>query len=245
MALITIMAAFITADVKAQTVDDILTSYFENTGGLKNWKSLDGIKINAKANQQGMEIPLEIVQLADGRQFTKITFQGNTIKQGVFDGETMWNTNFQTMKAEKADAESIENMKKEANDFPDPFLDYEEKGYSVELLGKEDFQGTETYKIKLVKEPKMMDGQQVEDISYYYFDTEALVPLGVESEIKQGQMKGKIQQITMSDYQEVEGLYFPFSMTQGLKNQEGQAMTVESIELNPEVEDSEFDFPNE
>jgi outer membrane lipoprotein-sorting protein len=47
----------------------------------------------------------------------------------------------------------------------------------------------------------------------------------------------------MSDYQEVEGLYFPFSMTQGVKDQPGQPITIESIELNPSINDSEFNFP--
>ena len=67
--------------------------------------------MTAKVNQQGMEIPLEIYQLKDGRQMTKITFQGNVIKQGVYDGETLWSHNFMTMKAEKSDAEETSNFK--------------------------------------------------------------------------------------------------------------------------------------
>ena len=47
----------------------------------------------------------------------------------------------------------------------------------------------------------------------------------------------------MSDYQEVEGLYMPFSMTQGVKDQPGQPITITSIELNPTVDESEFEFP--
>ena len=58
-------------------------------------------------------------------------------------------------------------------------------------------------------------------------------------------MKGQVSEIKMSDYQEVEGLYFPFSMVQGLKGQEGQTITFDQISINPEIEDSEFDFPEE
>ena len=199
----------------------------------------------AKVNQGGLEIPLEIVQLSDGRQYTKITFQGNEIKQGVFDGTTLWSTNFQTMKAEKSDAETTENTKLDANDFPDSFLNYREKGYTVELMGTETMDGTETYKIKLVKEPKKVDGNDVEDITYYYFDTESNVPIAQESEMKQGPAKGSIMQITMSDYQEVDGLYFPFSMSQGVKGGQSQPLMIERIELNPEVNDADFAFPEE
>lgn len=230
---------------QAQTADEILANYFENTGGEAQWKALEGMKMTAKVNQQGMEIPLEIYQLKDGRQMTVVKFQGQEIKQGVFDGETLWSTNFMTMKAEKGDEESTANLKLAANDFPDPFLDYKEKGYTVELLGTETMDGAETYKVKLVKEPLTIDGETKEDVSYYYFDTENFVPIAVETEVHTGPMKGQTQVITYSDYQEVDGLYFPFSMSQGVKGGASQPITMESIELNPKLDASVFSFPEE
>ncbi|NBR83401.1 MAG: outer membrane lipoprotein-sorting protein [Flavobacteriia bacterium] len=233
------------AKLQAQTADDILNNYFENTGGVDAWRAVEGMRMKAKVNQGGMEIPLEIVRMKDGRQMTSITFQGLELKQGVFDGEVLWGTNMMTQKAEKSDAEATEMMKKEMNDFPDPFLDYQDKGYTVELMGKEDFNGTETFKIKLVKEPITVDGEEVQDVSYYFFETENFVPIAIHSEIKQGQAKGMMSEITFSDYQEVEGLYMPFTMSQGVKGQGGQPVTMDSIELNPEVSDSDFAFPAE
>lgn len=233
------------ASLQAQTADEILNNYFENTGGVDAWRAVEGMRMKAKVNQGGMEIPLEIVRMKDGRQMTSITFQGLELKQGVFDGEVLWGTNMMTQKAEKSDAEATEMMKKEMNDFPDPFLDYQDKGYTVELMGKEDFNGTETFKIKLVKEPITVDGEEVQDVSYYFFETENFVPIAIHSEIKQGQAKGMMSEITFSDYQEVEGLYMPFTMSQGVKGQGGQPVTMDSIELNPEVTDSDFAFPAE
>ena len=233
------------ATLQAQTADEILNNYFENTGGVDAWRAVEGMRMKAKVNQGGMEIPLEIVRMKDGRQMTSITFQGLELKQGVFDGEVLWGTNMMTQKAEKSDAEATEMMKKEMNDFPDPFLDYQDKGYTVELMGKEDFNGTETFKIKLVKEPITVDGEEVQDVSYYFFETENFVPIAIHSEIKQGQAKGMMSEITFSDYQEVEGLYMPFTMSQGVKGQGGQPVTMDSIELNPEVSDSDFAFPAE
>ncbi len=116
--------------------------------------------MTAKVSQGGMDIPIEMVQLKDGRQMTIVTFQGKEIKQGVYDGTRLWSHNFMTMEAEESDAESTANFKLEANDFPNPFLNYEKKGYTVELMGKETIQGAETFKIKLVQEPKMVDGQK-------------------------------------------------------------------------------------
>ena len=233
------------APLSAQTADEIIDTYFENIGGLEKLKSVEGIKMLAKVNQQGMEIPLEILQFSDGKQMTIINFQGKEIKQGVFDGETLWSHNFMTMKAEKSDAEATATFKLNTNDFPDSFIDYKEKGYTVELLGNETIDGTDTFKIKLTKEPITVDGNQEEDVSFYYFDTDNFVPIAVQSEVKTGQAKGMVQEVTFSDYQEVDGLYFPFSMTQGVKGQPGSPLTIESIVLNPTVEASAFAFPDE
>lgn len=240
--LLVIMASL---SVQAQTADEILENYFENIGGLDNLKQIKGVKMSAKLNQQGMEIPIDIFQFSDGKQMTVINFQGKEIKQGVFDGETLWGHNMMTMKAEKSDAETTENMKLNINDFPNAFIDYKSKGYTVELLGKETMDGAETFKIKLVKEPVTVDGNKEDDVVFYYFDTENFVPIAMQQEIKSGQGKGMISEITMSDYDEVDGIYFPFSMTQGVKGQPGAPITISSIELNPEVDASLFAFPAE
>jgi len=224
----------------AQTVDDILKNYFENTGGLDNWKSVNGVLQQVNLNQGGMEIPLEIVQTRSGKQYTKISFQGQTFFQGVFDGKTLWNTNFQSMQPEKADAETTANYLLDINDFPDAFLDYKSKKYTVELIGKEIIQGTETFKVKIIKEPRTIDGAKVEDISYYYFDVDDYVPIAVDSEVKEGPQKGAIGRVTFSDYQEVSGLYFPFSISQGLKDGPSQPLNVKKIEVNPVIDDSVF-----
>jgi hypothetical protein len=64
---LSLLFLFSTAPVTAQSAEEIISNYFENTGGLENWNQLNGIKMIAKINQQGMEIPLEIIQLKDGQ----------------------------------------------------------------------------------------------------------------------------------------------------------------------------------
>jgi len=230
---------------QAQTVDEIISKYFENTGGIQKWKALQGVKMTAKVNQGGMEIPLVITQLKDGRQMTAISFQGKEIKQGVYDGTSLWSHNFMNMKAEKSDAETTENYKQDIGEFPDPFLNYKERGLKAELLGKETVEGTETFKIKLTKKPIKVDGTPKDNIVFYYFDTENFVPLMMESEIPSGPNKGMISQGKMSDYQDVSGLLFPFSLAQGVKGQPSSPLVISKVELNPKVDDKEFAFPVE
>ncbi|MCK5401997.1 MAG: outer membrane lipoprotein-sorting protein [Flavobacteriaceae bacterium] len=234
-----------TTQINAQTAEEIINTYFENIGGLETLKKVEGIKMTAKVNNGGMEIPIEIIQLKSGKQMTVINFQGKEIKQGVFNGETLWSTNFMTQKAEKSDAETTANMKLNANDFLDPFIDYKEKGYTIELLGNETIDGAETFKIKLTKEPITVDGIEEADVNFFFFDVDNFVPIAMQSEIKSGQGKGMTLEITMSDYQEVDGIYLPFSMTQGIKGQPGAPLTISTIEINPVVDDKVFEFPEE
>ncbi|MCA4897431.1 MAG: outer membrane lipoprotein-sorting protein [Bacteroidota bacterium] len=242
---LTLLAVVCFAVAKAQTADEIINKYFENTGGKAKWEALQGVKMTAKLKAQTMEFPMEVVQLKDGRTHSFFMVQGMKFNQNVFDGKTLWSTNQQTMKAEKSDAESTENYKmNEAKDFPDAFLDYQKKGYKIELVGKETIEGTETFKIKLTRKPTKVDGKEVENVSYYYFDAENYVPLVMESEVTSGPAKGMISQTKTSDYQEVNGLMFPFTIVQGAKGQPGGANIVfEKIELNPKVEASLFAFP--
>ena len=227
----------------SQSVDEIIDNYFENTGGIDQWRKLKGVKMSAKLSQQGMEIPIEIIQMQGGKQMQIINFQGQSIKAQVFDGEVSWGINMMSQKPEKSDQETTDNLKLDNNDFPDSFMDYKSKGYKAELIGKETVDGTETFKVKLTKEPKTVDGKKEDDITFYFFDTENYVPIAIQTEVREGPGKGMIMEITMSDYQEVEGLYFPFSQTQGIKDQPSIPLIIDSIELNPTIEEKEFKFP--
>tara|TARA_Y100001954_G_scaffold238737_1_gene307988 strand:- start:411 stop:1121 length:711 start_codon:yes stop_codon:yes gene_type:complete len=231
--------------VNAQTADEIIDNYFENIGGVDAFNALEGIQINAKANTQAGELPVTIIQMKDGKSILKFELQGKELVQMAFDGETAWAHNFMSMQAEKSDSETTENAKRQLADFPDALLNYKDKGYTVELMENETFEGTDCFKLKLTKLPQLVDGAEVENVVIYYFDTETFVPLGTESEIVTGPGKGMIAQTIFSDYQEVDGIYFPFSMTQGVKGMGGQAINVESIVLNPEIDDSIFAFPSE
>ncbi|MDH3323347.1 MAG: outer membrane lipoprotein-sorting protein [Flavobacteriaceae bacterium] len=230
----------------AQTADVIVNNYLENTGGAENWKNVSTLKFIGKIDFGGMVLPIELYRTSSGLNMTKADVQGQIFYQEVYDGETLWGTNQMTMAAEKSDAETTSNFKNNINDFPDPFIDYKEKGYTIELIGNETIEGTDTYKIKLIKEPILADGKEIDDISYYYFDTENFVPIVMEEELTSGQGKGMIIQVTFSDYQEVDGLYFPFALNQGIKDQPGgQLITITDIVVNEELDTSMFAFPEE
>ncbi|MEO0404809.1 MAG: outer membrane lipoprotein-sorting protein [Bacteroidota bacterium] len=232
--------------VQAQTAEEIVSNYLENIGGEEALRGITTMKMSAKVDAQGMVLPVTVITQKDGKSRTSFELQGNEIVQQAFDGETGWGINFMTQKAEPMETEDVENLKREMQDYPDPFIDYEKKGYSIELLGKETIEGVECFKLNLTKNPMLVNGEEVENVVTYYFDVDNFVPIVSEQIIMSGEMKGKISQTIYSDYQEVEGMYFPFYIENKVKGMDGgQPITFEKIELNLTFEDSIFMMPEE
>ena len=72
-----------------------------------------------------------------------------------------------------------------------------------------------------------------------------MVLLGTESQINAGPMAGKTGQNKVSDYDEVDGLYFPFSMSQGVKDGPSETVVIDKIQLNSTVDHAAMQFPDE
>ena len=104
-------------------------------------------------------------------------------------------------------------------------------------------EGTDCYKLKLTKKPIMVDGKEEEDFSYYYFDKENSIVIMQKQTGKKGQMKDITVETLMSDYQEVDGIYFAFTMSQKVNGQEIFSMTMDKVELNAPVDAKVFAFP--
>lgn len=247
MRLITCILAFLllglTGSLSAQmTAEEIIDTYLETIGGVDKLQTLKSVKIMGKAQAQGMELPITMYQKAPGKQRMDMVFQGQEMTQMAFDGKEGWGMNFMTMEPEKWDAEQSQIMASEM-DFPDPFLHYKKKGYTVSLEEPATIEGTECYKIKLTKKPVTVDGKEEENFQYHYFDKETNVPIMIESFAKAGPQKGQAVQTFMSDYQEVEGIYFPFSMAQKMNDQAMWDMSIEKMEVNAGIDDSVFAFP--
>lgn len=229
-----------TVQINAQTADEIIDTYLENIGGKENLKKIESIKMTGIANAQGMEIPIETVTTNDGKMYVEINFQGEKIKQLISNGDQVWTMNMMSRKMEEMPNDMSKMMVTEFKDFPNPFIEYKEKGYDAEFIGEDTEDGTEVLKVKLTKNPSTIDGEEVANVSVYYFDAENYVPIIVESEIPSGPAKGQKLKIPLSDYQEVDGVYFPFSTAM-----QGIPMTYKTIELNPELDEKDFMLPKE
>ena len=228
----------------AQNAKEIIDKYIENIGGYQAWTEINSMTVTGIGRQQSVDYPFIATFMKDGRTIIDVDLQGTSFIVEAFDGETAWNMNFNTQKAEALDSEASANYKNDAKDnMPDAFINYKAKGYDIELIGKEEFEGTECFKIKLTKTPVLVDGKEEDNIDVYYFDTENFVPIAIESVVKFGPAKGAISQTLISDYQEVDGLYIPFSQIEKFNGQISLEMVYKEVKLNSKVNLEIFKMP--
>jgi len=153
-----------------------------------------------------------------------------------YDGKTGWQLNpFEGRReAELLSEDDMKGLVEEA-DIDGPLVDYAQKGHKAELVGHDDVEGTDCYKIKLT----LKNG----DIRYTYLDTDSLMEIKLES---QTMIRGAMQEgeTYFGDYEKVDGMYEPFAIESGQKgNPDRQKLTVEKVEFNVPVDDSIFVMP--
>lgn len=221
-------------DAEAPSVDDILAAYFENTGGVEQWKNLSTMKMEGKMSMQGMEFPGTIYMKRPNLQRVEVNIQGKDLIQ-AYDGETAWwiNPFMGSEDPQPMPAEMAQEMTKD--EFEDDFIDYAEKGHTVEYVGTEEVEGAQCYVLKLTK----ANG----DVESHYFDTEYMVPIMQRTTISEGPMKGQASDTFLSDYQEVDGFMIPFFLETKVGGQSFQKITLTSIELDTEMEATMFAMP--
>ncbi len=219
-----------------KTADEVIAKYIEAVGGRKALKSITTLRATGKNTMgPGMEMPMVIEQKRPGKLRVEITFQGQTAVQ-AFDGETGWFVMPFMGKTtpEKMPSEQIDQFRSEA-DMDGPLVDYAKKGHKVELIGKEDIEGTETYKLKVT--------QQDGSILYFFLDAEYFLPIKIKGKrLMQGT---EIEfEATLGDYKEVAGVMIPHSLTQQAAGMGmNSTMTFEKIEVNVDIPDSRFAMP--
>lgn len=226
----------------SQSADEVINLYFETIGGKEKMSEITATRAICNAKAQGMELPVTMVNAAPNRTRMDMTFQGKEMTQMAFDGETAWGVNFMTMEAEAMDSETSMVMGAQA-EFPDPFLGYKEKGYTAEITGSEEVEGVDCHILKLTKKPIMIAGKEEENASVFYMDKENGILIKQTDMGLVGAQKGMTIDTYYSDYEEVEGIYFAFTIEQKINGSTAFSVNIKELEINPELPEGYFKMP--
>ena len=227
----------------AQTADEIISNYVTAIGGKDNILKVQTSKSEGIVKFGSMELPMTMLK-KPGKTKAYATFQGMNFVQACYDGTTLWATNQMTMKAEKSPSDDTYNMAMTTKEDPEVMLTYKDLGYTVSKEADDKVDGTDCFVIKMTKKPQKVDGKDADNIVYYYFDKSNSIMVLQKSTITSGPGKGMISETYMSDYQEVNGVYMPFSLKVGVAGQPGaQVITITKVDTSAVIEDKEFEFP--
>jgi len=183
----------------------------------------------------GADIPLTQVIKRDNKIRVEMSFQGQTMVQ-AYDGSDGWFISPFSGKnePEKMTSEQTKQMK-EGADIEGRLCNYKDKGYTAELMGKDDLEGTDTYKIKLTSK----EG----DVSYFWIDAQSYLLLKESSKRKFKEKEVQTNSL-FSNYQLIDGVEFPMAREIKSESREGsQKVTYTKIETNIDVDDSVFTMP--
>ena len=65
--LVALVLVSFTVNTQAQTAEEIVANYFENTGGMEAWKSIKSLRATGKAGMGPQEFPFTMSLMTDGR----------------------------------------------------------------------------------------------------------------------------------------------------------------------------------
>ncbi|MBI1745957.1 MAG: hypothetical protein HYR55_05125 [Acidobacteria bacterium] len=227
-------AGLLALESPAQTVDEVISKNNQARGGLDKLKAVKSMRMTGKIITQGMDAPLNLQSKRPNKLRVEMTIQGKTMVQG-FDGETAWwiMPFMGSTDAEKMPQQEATSVMQQA-DMDGPLVDYKDKGHKVELIGKEDMEGTPVYKLKLT----LKSG----DLQYIYLDSQNFIQL--KQTVKLKRPAGDVEvDIFYGDYKPVNGLMIPHSIERKSKGQPVAQVSIVKVELDNPAEDAIFTMP--
>jgi len=220
----------------SQTAEELVSKNIEAKGGMEKIKSAKTRRMSGRVKSaRGRTVSFTQTNARPDFVRQTVTIQGMTAIQ-AYDGSTGWQT--QPFRGRKDPELMGEDSAKDlllASDFDGPLVDYAEKGNKVEYLGHDLVDGDDALRLRVT----LKNG----DIIYYFLDPDTY--LEIRREIRQF-VRGSVRErvVDIGSYKPVNGVMYPFSISEGSRNNPGaQTTTIEKIEVNIPISDSDFALP--
>ncbi len=236
-----VTAPFAAAQAAEPSAQELISKNLEARGGAEALKALRSIEFKGTIRFPG-DFELDYVETrvraglggAGAVRFDS-TLQGLTLTQ-AYDGKSGWSINpfggrrdAETMSADDARALADSGL------VDGPLLSAATNGSRVEYLGREDFDGTLAYKLRVSEK----DG----DSFVYLLDPATYLEIAI-TETRKIRGAEQIFEYELGDYEKVGGVYFPMSVESGAKgSSQRQQVSIESASANPAVKPEYFVQP--
>jgi hypothetical protein len=235
-AMVLVVSSCLSVFTCAQTADELVNKNIQAKGGLDKIKAAKTrMAVGKVKGARGRVAVFKQMNLRPDLVRQDLSIQGMTAVQ-AYDGSVGWQTQpFRGRKDPELMGEDTVRDLLLASDFDGPLVDYAEKGNKIEYLGHDEVDGDDALRLKVT----LKNG----DILYYYLDPDTY--LEIRKEIQQF-VRGSVRErvVDLGSYKPVDGVMYPFSISEGSKsNPDAQVISLEKIEANVALRDSDFALP--
>jgi len=207
-------------------VRELIEKNINARGGYEKLKAVKSLKISGKYVQQGRETPITLTIKRPNFIHAEVLFP-SPMTSG-YDGTTAWWFDRNRLsEPQKLPVEEALIFTRYA-DFGDLFVDYEQKGQKIELIGIEDMDGQKAHKLKITSQNGI--------IRYVYLDAKNFLNVKESYKSKNEQEFGL--EVSFKDFRAIDGVMFPF-----YHDITAEQTIIERIEMNVDIDDSIFKMP--
>lgn len=221
--------------VSAQNLDEILQSHYE-VMGYDQMKDVNTMIFTGKSVNQGMENIYTMTLNRPDQYRLEVPIQGQKMIQVYNKGEAWYIAPWTgSLDPQDIAGDQLKRMKKQA-DFESPLYEYEKRGNKVELIGTDDMEGSEVFKVKLIDE--------FDDETIYFIDAENYVVLKEETTTS---MRGENvkSETYYSNFKPIgeTGMIMAYNIEIRMNGNVVSTILVDDVKLNPEVDVSIYEKP--
>jgi outer membrane lipoprotein-sorting protein len=234
------VAVAATASAGKLTAEQIVEKNVAARGGLKAWRAVNAITMTGQLDAGGTknsQLPFVMTMKRPYKSRFEVRFDEQTAVQ-VYDGTQGWKFRPFLGRNEVEPYTPAEvNSAAAASELDGPLIDYASKGTKVELVGTEAVEKKSAYKLKLT----MKGGDQ----RNLWVDTKSFLEVKIDGEPRK--LDGKMHKVAIyyRDYKTVKGLTMPYTLETAVEGvKETHKMTIQTVAVNPPVEDGLFAKPD-
>lgn len=214
------------------SAEKVIAAYIEATGGEMKHKEVTAMRTVTKMTieQAGMEAEIKSVQ-KDGKGVVTIELPGIGKQSMGYDGETAWQTSDMTG-PEIVEGEARDQMIMQFD--ASPMINLTKFFDTIKCTGVEDFHGEKCYVVVCEKKDR--------NSMTHYFSVESGLHAGTRMVTISPQGEIEIEN-QVSDYRDVNGIKVAYK-TEATMPFGTMMNEITSIEINPEIADSELELPD-
>lgn len=234
-------ASLVCADALAAdlTVTQIVDRNVAARGGLQAWRAVSSVTFTGEMDAGGkkdMKLPFVFTLKRPHKSRLELRVEDQIAVQ-TWDGAQGWKLRPFLGRTEAEPFTAAEARSAATDDELDgPLVDYARKGSRVELVGMDKVEGRSAYKLKITK--------TIGEPRYLWVDASTFLEAKIDGDPRK--LDGKPHKVVVyyRDFKSENGLNVPHTLETVVDGVKGShKMTIQTVSVNPPVDDSRFAKP--